>query len=158
MIWRIFGWLTLIYLLIGALYLAFMIPTMGFLSPSRVDWSYVPIHALVPLWIMMTPYCFIVLLLFTVLAPIGFFYRAMNRPSRSLLSVYACGTFVVITVTIGSASFLYIAGNVPLSKHSWVNYTLGDVLAYLIFSVPFAAPAFAAIVAVMLPASHPRGV
>lgn len=153
--WRLFGWLTTVYLAIGLLVVVFLGTTTGFVEPgSRIDWSVVPIHALAPLWLAKSLYWIIAVVLVTALAPAGFFRFASCGQATPLLISYAIGTLVIVALIIGAPAYLLFAGAIPTSEHSWVIFTSGDLLASVVISLPLVVPAIAALVAVRHTPNH----
>ncbi len=151
-IWRIFGWLTVLYVVLGVVLIAFLLFDLGFVSPGPIDWSYVPKHAIVPLWMVKTFYWVPALLAFTVLAPIGFFRHASARPAPRLLIGYAMGTFVILAALVAAPLILTLAGDVPTSNSSGVTFTSADVVGSLVMSIPLGVPAVAALLAARMSA------
>lgn len=153
--WRLFGWLTTIYLAMGLVVVVFLGATTGFVQPvNHIDWSIVPNHVAAPLWLSTSLYWLIALVLVTALGPVAFFRRASRGQATSLLISYSVGTLVIVALIIGAPTYLLFAGAVPTSEHSWVIFTGADVIGSAIVSAPLLVPALAALIAIRLPANH----
>ena len=155
MIWRLFGWLTVVYLVLGSIAVVFLATTVSFLeSGARADWAFVPGHAIIPLWIATSLFCLPAFLAATVPAPFGFFRHARGKTCRGLLLAYALTTLVLAAVVVGARLYLVIAGAIPTSANSQVLFTAEDVVGSLIACSMAVVPALAALVALRRPGNR----
>ena len=109
-----------------------------FIGGLPINWSFVPAHAVVPLWI--ADRCFgwslIVAFVAGLLAPAGFFRRARGRGGRALLLSYALPTLLICITFVGALVYLMCLGWIGFGRGA-VRYSPSDVLsAGIVAAVP----------------------
>ena len=144
MVWRLIGWIMVVFLVVSTTLIAGA-AFLGVLFPIDVNWSAVPVHAIIPIWISYIWYCGFVLA--AIPAPMGFFRRARRAPARVPLLIYALATFTMAMVSMAAIIYLARFPLIPLSTIGTRIYSLGDIVPVLIISSIQCAPAVAALIA-----------
>jgi hypothetical protein len=149
MIWRVLGWLTLIYAVLAGLVTVVLAATGTLFAPAvPVDDAFVPPHAAGALWLHTSHVWFPAAVVALLPAPAGFFRRARGAArGRGLLAVHAAAGLALCAAIVGVPAYLCLLGPIRTGPEMWLRFTYRDVLAAAGSAAMLALPALAAVCA-----------
>lgn len=170
MVWRIFGWVSVIYFVLGTFIFIFVASTTGITEPGMpVDWSIVPRKYAAALWMARSLLWIPAFTLACLPAPFGFFRQAQGLPAKFCLGLYATATLLLAAAVAIVPMYLLTAESIMIRTsrggNTWVIYTWSDVAGSLVTWIIFLPPALAALILLAVksreqafkpPANHPE--
>ena len=140
---RVAAWLTLIYVALGVVVCTFLwLPVMVQGPPVSIDWSVLPWHISVPLF--MSEICVWVWLpvgvLLNALAMVAFFREAGGCQARRMFWFYGCSIVALAIFEIGLTVYFILLSPIRTSANTSQLFSWEDALGGLVVGLALCFP------------------
>lgn len=130
---RVAAWLVLVYAALGGFVCVFLwFPTMFQGEPLRIDWSLVPYHVGIPLFISESHLWLPVGVFLNAIAAVAFINEASGRSAARMFRFYGGSIITLVLFELGLTTYLILISPIRISSNTSICMFWHEITPWLV--------------------------